>query len=200
MPVFSLTANLFQQIDRFDTGAPILLVKVAPFPRWDDRSWPAGCTLCLPFQDPTNVGAVIRSAAAFGVSRVLLLEEAAHPFHPKSVRAAGSTLFRIPIRQGPSIHDLRVHNIPMVTLSPEGQDLDHYGFPPKFCLVPGLEGPGLPESLRATSLAVPMSAGVDSLNAAVATGIVLYRWRCGLADRPHASGNRTGRMPYKLRQ
>jgi tRNA G18 (ribose-2'-O)-methylase SpoU len=103
------------------------------------------------------------------------------------VRAAGSTLFRIPIWQGPSIHDLRVHHIPMVTLSPEGQDLDRYGFPPTFFLVPGLEGPGLPESLRPISLAVPMAAGVDSLNAAVATGIVLYRWRCSLANRLHGS-------------
>jgi len=185
IPVYSLAASLFQQIDLFDTGSPILLVKAPPFPRWDGCSWPRGCTLCIPFQDPANVGAVIRSAAAFGVSRLLLLQEAAHPFLPKSVRVAGSTLFRIPIWKGPSIHELTIQGIPMITLSPEGRDVEEYRFPETFCLIPGVEGPGLPSGLRMVAcLAIPMARGVDSLNAAMATGIVLYRWRCRLRGNP----------------
>ena len=75
-------------------------------PDWsDDAPWPDGCTLFIPFQDPENVGAVIRSAAAFGVARVVLLKEAAHPFHPRSSRAAGSALFQVPLYQGPSIRN-----------------------------------------------------------------------------------------------
>jgi tRNA G18 (ribose-2'-O)-methylase SpoU len=139
----------------------------------------------VPFQDPMNVGAVIRSAAAFGISRVVMLEEAAHPFHPKSVRAAGTTLFRVPLLRGPSLYGLKITGVPVVTLSPEGKDVGEYVFPSSFCVVPGLEGPGLPEHLReGLSLSIPMRSGVESLNAATATGIVLYVWQHQLGRKP----------------
>jgi tRNA G18 (ribose-2'-O)-methylase SpoU len=181
IPIYSLSAKLYGQIDLFNTRGPILLVKVAPMPAWEGNSIPEGCTLCIPFQDPSNVGAVIRSAAAFAVERVLVLEESAHPFHPKSVRAAGSSLFRISIWKGPSIHDLSLSHVPVVTLSPDGEDVEAYRFPLNFYLIPGMEGPGLPKGFRSdASLAIPMASGVDSLNAPLATGIALYRWRRSL--------------------
>jgi tRNA G18 (ribose-2'-O)-methylase SpoU len=178
IPAYHLSPGLFNQIDPFDIGQPILLVRVDPFPEWTGASWPEGCTLCIPFQDPANVGAVIRSAAAFGVSGIIILKEAAHPFLPKSIRAAGSTIFRVPLFEGPSLDRLKVSGAPMITLSREGRDITDYRFPPTFCLVPGLEGPGLPRQFRGkTALSIPMAPSVDSLNAALATGIALYQWR-----------------------
>ena len=179
--IYHLRSDLFRQVDLFDTGQPILLVRVPRFTQWYDEVRATGCTLCIPFQDPANVGAVIRSAAAFGVSRVVMLEEAAHPFLPKSVRVAGSALFRVPLFQGPSLDELKVSDGPVVTLSPDGEDIGFYRFPDTFCLVPGLEGPGLPVHLReATALAISMEPGVESINAALATGIALYLWRSRL--------------------
>ena len=99
---YCLKADLFRRIDIYDTGQPILLVNTGPFPKWDEKPDVSGCTLCIPFQDPANVGAVIRSAAAFGVSRIVCFKEAAHPFHHKSLRVAGSSVFRVPILEGPS--------------------------------------------------------------------------------------------------
>ncbi|MCP4668803.1 MAG: RNA methyltransferase [Deltaproteobacteria bacterium] len=178
IPYYHLSPELFNRIDPFDIGQPILLVRVDPFPEWTGEAWPTGCTLCIPFQDPANVGAAIRSAAAFGVSGVIILKEAAHPFLPKSVRAAGSALFRVPLFQGPSLDRLEVSDAPMITLSPGGHDIKGYRFPDSFCLVPGLEGPGLPKQLRdARALSIPMEPCVESLNAALATGIALYQWR-----------------------
>jgi tRNA G18 (ribose-2'-O)-methylase SpoU len=137
--------------------------------------------LCIPFQDPANVGAVIRSAAAFGVSKVVMLKEAAHPFHPKSVRVAGSNIFRVPLFEGPSLHRLKISDVPVVALSPKGEDVKNHIFPRSFWLVPGLEGFGLADHLKKVEvLSIPMERGVESLNAALATGIVLYLWRSRL--------------------
>ncbi|MBW1781049.1 MAG: RNA methyltransferase [Deltaproteobacteria bacterium] len=178
MPSYRLSRALFRQVDLFDTGQPVLVVSFEIFPQFAEETWPPGCTLCIPFQDPSNVGSVIRVAAAFGVSRVVILKEAAHPFHPKSVRAAGSNIFRVPICEGPSLKQLASPGVPMITLSPKGEDVSRFRFPRSFCLVPGLEGPGIPKCLsRAAGLGIPMKKGVESLNAAMATGIVLYLWQ-----------------------
>jgi tRNA G18 (ribose-2'-O)-methylase SpoU len=107
-----------------------------------------------------------------------MLREAAHPFHHKSVRAAGSSILRVSLLEGPSIRKLQKAKVPVITLSPEGKDIARYKFPSTFGLVPGLEGPGLPDTLRpATPLAIPMEPGIESINAALATGIALYIWR-----------------------
>ena len=178
IPSYHLSSNLFREIDLYGTGEPILLVRVGPFLQWDEGAEQTGCTLCIPFQDPANVGAVIRSAAAFGVSKVVMLKEAAHPFHPKSVRVAGSNIFRVPIFQGPSLHRLRVSEVPVIALSPKGENVRDHVFPASFWLVPGMEGAGLPDHLmQGAIVSIPMEQGVESLNAALATGIVLYLWR-----------------------
>ena len=190
---YHLAPGLFRDLDIYGTDQPILLVRVEPFPLWNPDQGSTGCTLFVPFQDPTNVGAVIRSAAAFGVSRVVMLKESAHPFHHKASRVAGSTLFRVPIFEGPSIKALRRAREPMITLSADGEDVGRFAFPPSFGLVPGLEGPGVPAGLKQLqALAVPMEPGVESLNAALATAIVLYLWRKGLPREPKSLLTRGG--------
>jgi 16S rRNA (guanine527-N7)-methyltransferase len=178
---FRLADPLFKNLDVSGTKSALLLVKVPEMAEWSpDRDWPEGCTLFVPFQDPENVGAVIRSAAAFGVSRVVLLKEAAHPFHPKAARAAGPALFQVPLEQGPSIRELRSAEVPLLSLSAEGPDLGSEPFPERFGLVVGVEGPGLPEHLRAgLTRRIPMEPGVESLNAATAAAVALYAWRLG---------------------
>jgi tRNA G18 (ribose-2'-O)-methylase SpoU len=174
---YRFTPRLFQKLDLYGTGQPLLIIKAEALPLWSDKNWIPGCTLFIPFQDPINVGAVVRSAAAFGVSCLVILKEAAHPFHHKAIRVAGSTVFRIPIFRGPSIKDLPESRFPIFTLSPKGKDLSSFRFPDTFGLLPGMEGPGIPSDLsRLTALGIPMQNQVESLNAATATGIALYLW------------------------
>jgi 16S rRNA (guanine527-N7)-methyltransferase len=174
-----LADPLFKEVDVSGTHAPLLLVRVPEMPAWSDEApWPEGCTLFVPFQDPENVGAVIRSAAAFGVSRVVLLREAAHPFHPKAARAAGPALFQVAMEQGPSIQDLAPRQAPLIALATDGPELSEAPFPGRFGLVAGLEGPGLPAHLRESERRrIAIAPGVESLNAATAVAVALYAWR-----------------------
>ncbi len=175
---FMLSPDLFRQIDLFHTGHPLLLIKLPSLPDFDAGAKITGCTLLIPFQDPANVGAVIRTAAAFGVSQIVMTRESALPFHPKALRAAGSHVFRVPLFKGPALTEIETAGTPIITLSLDGKDVEGFRFPPSFWLIPGLEGPGLPENLRhTTGIRIPMEKKVDSLNAAMATGIALYLWR-----------------------
>ncbi|MFO0952314.1 MAG: 16S rRNA (guanine(527)-N(7))-methyltransferase RsmG [Isosphaeraceae bacterium] len=174
-----LADPLFREIDVSGTHSPILMIRVPEMPTWSDEpEWPSGCTLFVPFQDPENVGAVIRSAAAFSAARVVLLREAAHPFHPRSVRASGPALLEVPLLHGPSVQELASTRHPLIALAMDGDELEGSPFPETFGLVPGLEGPGLPEHLReGERRRIPIASGVESLNAATAAAVALYAWR-----------------------
>lgn len=171
-----LAKPLFKAIDVIGTDAPILLVKTAPMTAWNpEDGLPVGCSILIPFQDPENVGAVIRSAIAFGVENIILLAEAAHPYHPKSIRASGGAVLRANLFEGPSVNEL-TDELPIVSLSSEGKDISGFDFPDTFGFLPGIEGPGLPDHLRSKALSIPIRKEVESLNAATTVGIALYVW------------------------
>jgi 16S rRNA (guanine(527)-N(7))-methyltransferase RsmG len=175
-----LSAPLFKHLDSFGTGHPLLVVDPPRMPAWDpEEGFSPGCSLLIPFQDPENVGAAIRSAVAFGAATVILLAESAHPFHPRAIRASAGAVLSAPLRQGPALADLPP-GLPILGLSGDGRPLDGIRFPAAFGLLPGLEGPGLPATWRGDAVAVPITDGVESLNAATALAIVLYAWsrRC----------------------
>ena len=173
---YQLPSRLFKSIDVNGTHAPLLLVRTPAMGQWHHWDcFPQGCSLLIPFQDPENVGAVIRSAVAFGVRRMILLAESAHPYHPKAIRASGGAVFHASLYQGPPISELP-DDLPIVALSAEGEDISRFRFPDAFGLLPGVEGAGLPDKLREKSVAIPISEVVESLNAATAAGIALYLW------------------------
>ncbi|MGE5256026.1 MAG: TrmH family RNA methyltransferase, partial [Hyphomicrobiales bacterium] len=172
-----LASALFDELDTFGTHIPMLQITLPEIRAWEpSEGFETGCSLLIPFQDPENVGAAIRSAAAFGVAQVILLAESAHPFHPKSLRASGGAVLSVPLRQGPALGELP-EGLPILALSTEGDDLRHASFPAAFGLLAGLEGPGLPERWCLRALRIPMGPQVESLNATVAISVALYEWR-----------------------
>ncbi len=170
-----LAPALFRELDQFGTHAPMILYEPPVLDAWTAAPLPTGCSLLIPFQDPENVGAVIRSATAFAVDRIVLLAESANPFHPKAIRTSAGTVFTATLCQGPALNDLP-DNLPVVALAASGKPLTEVGFPESFCLLAGMEGPGLPQRWQQQAIAIPMAGDVESLNAAVATSIVLYEW------------------------
>lgn len=178
--VIWLSRELFQELDLFGTNAPLALVRisaVSPLPvisgAW--RECFAGDALALPFQDPENVGMAIRSAVAFGIRDIILLAEAANPWLQKSFRASSGMVMRVRFWQGPTLQEFVAQEPTMiVSLSAEGVALSQAQFPSPCIVLPGIEGEGLPEVARAASVAIAMAPGVESLNGAVATAIVLH--------------------------
>lgn len=177
--LFILKKALYNELDIFSTGGPLMITGAPEIPDWDGSLAP-GCNLLIPFQDPANAGSVIRTAAAFGVERIVMLREAANPWHPRSVRASSGAVFGAPLFRGPSISEIGGMSgggkNPIIALDKNGEPLDSFVFPERFLLLPGMEGPGVPAS-SFTTVAIPMEGRVESLNAAIAASIALYAWR-----------------------
>jgi len=176
---YVLVKNLFRQLDIFGTHFPLLICRTPELPLIDLRESPQGLEVLCPLSDPSNVGAVIRSCLAFGIHKVIMLQEASLPFHPKAVRASSGAILRQPLFQGPSLDGVieQSDSKTLVALDMEGEPLDKFTWPKNLRLLIGQEGPGLPDPFPFRGLAVPMGSSANSLNAVVAASIALYGYR-----------------------
>lgn len=130
-------------------------------------------------QDPGNVGAIIRSAAAFGVGRVVLDRDCADPWSPRALRAGMGGHFALDIAQiedlGKEIEAFR--GTVACTVPRAGTLVGDANLRPPLAWVFGGEGRGLSEgTLRRAALRVtiPMAPGSESLNVAAAAAICFY--------------------------
>lgn len=149
-------------------------------------------------QDPGNVGAIIRVAEAAGATGVVTTPGSASPLGWKALRASAGSAFRLPLACGidPTAACARARDAGfriLATCPAGGVDYDQCDFTRPSFLLMGGEGPGLDPTLITAAdqrLRVPMQSPVESLNVAVATGIVLYEARRQRLARP--SFHRTG--------
>lgn len=153
-----------------------------------DAIRPGARYVCLEHvQDPANVGALLRSAAAFGFAGAVLCGGCADPFSPKAVRASMGTLTRVDLMFADTalqaLDAFRANGIPSFAAALQNSvplaDVAVDGLPGVALLI-GNEGNGLlAETVAAADKAVriPMAAGVESLNAAVAGGVLLWHFR-----------------------
>ena len=180
LSVIALSKPLFEKLDISGTHAPILAARTPEVATADLSKTPNGLEVLCALGDPANLGALVRSAAAFGVSRLVLLQESASPFHPKAVRAASGTTFLMDFASGPSIRALpdqlaqKTAVGPIFALDMFGASVDSFEWPQDARLLIGEEGQGVPEPERFTALSIPMQNGVESLNATVAASVALF--------------------------
>ena len=165
---------LFDKLDISGTNYPLLVGKAAPLPEADLSTPPSGLELIVALGDPNNLGALMRSAAAFGAKKIILMAEAAHPFHPKTLRAGANAQFELELMRGPSLRELEKVHGPVVALDGAGTDMSKFKWPQDIRIVLGEEGQGIPETLKAERLAIPTTGAVESLNATVAASLALY--------------------------
>lgn len=169
-----LSPSLFKELDTLGTHSSILVLQQPEIPSWDFNKKPErGLHLLSPMGDPSNLGALARSAEAFGASSLILLKEAAHPFLPKAIKASAGSLTRISLFQGPSVKDLDDPQIWALDL--KGKKLNDFKWPSACYLLVGEEGAGIPALSKFQRLSIP-TQNVESLNATVAASIALYHY------------------------
>jgi TrmH family RNA methyltransferase len=132
-------------------------------------------------QDPGNLGTILRSAEAFGAAGVLLGEGTVSPFNPKVVRGSAGSIFRLGMvrgKLGEILPQLRERAVRLIaTSSHKGVTLPKANLGGPIAILIGGEGAGVPRDLLAKAdeiVAIPHTQQVESLNAGVATSIVLY--------------------------
>ena len=167
-----VTNELFAELDVFGTHSPLLLCEAPQIPDWLNESQFNENELLCALSDPSNLGALIRSAAAFGYHNLVLLKECASPLHPRAIRSASGAFLSMNFTRGPSIHDLS-GTTNLIALDMNGKNITSFKWPDKYRLLIGEEGQGIPESLKATRVSIPIE-GIESLNATVAASIALF--------------------------
>lgn len=185
VPVEEVSERQLEQIA--DTDTPQGIVAVLEPRRWtlaDVRPQPGAPVLVLDgVQDPGNVGTLLRTAFALGAAGAVLLPGTADLDNPKVLRAAMGATFRLPTAIAAD-GELRKWagelGVSLWVTATEGTLLGRLRPPERLAVVVGNEGAGVRPAVRelaAESVAVPLARGAESLNVAVAAGIILFEVR-----------------------
>lgn len=135
-------------------------------------------------QDPGNLGTMIRTADAAGIDAVIVGEGSVDAYNPKVLRSAQGSHFHLPILRG-NLFDwvvrLKESNVPVYgTALENAREYTRYESSDSFALLVGNEGNGVNKELldnTAANLYIPIFGKSESLNVAVAAGILLYHLR-----------------------
>ncbi len=131
--------------------------------------------------NPTNLGAIVRSAAAFGIDALVVDSTSADPLARRSIRTSMGTVFSLPWARLGAVAELSGHGFSLVALTPAADAVALDELRPavgeRVALLLGSERSGLsPASLAAahTKVRIPMAGGIDSLNVAAAAAVACY--------------------------
>jgi TrmH family RNA methyltransferase len=183
--VYTVPDALFRETSSTDSPQGVLAL-VEP-PVWTLDQAMRGTALVMVvdgLQEPGNAGAILRAAEAFGASGAVFLKGSVNPYNPKAMRASAGSIFRLPCVTGVEEAMLRAaleqKRITLFAAMPAGgADVSNVDLTQRCAFVIGSEGRGVSDELarKATPVRIP-TTGVESLNAAVAAGILLYEARC----------------------
>jgi TrmH family RNA methyltransferase len=170
------------------TKTPQGIVVLAERPAGDEQSF-ASHQANTPFlvilhatNNPVNVGAIMRTAEAAGVTGVITTAHTSDPFSPKALRGAMGSAFRLPVWTGADYDGVIewCHSRNVTTVSADGAGEGLYtevDWRKSIALIVGPESAGLsPAEIAAagSSVRIPMQGQTESLNVAMAAGIILY--------------------------
>ena len=135
--------------------------------------------------NPTNVGAIFRSAAALNMDAVLLTHGCSNPLYRRAIRVSMGTVFQIPwtfLNEEKGVSELKElgFNTAAMALTDDSVSIDNEELlaEEKLAIVLGTEGDGLAKETIADcdyTVKIPMSHGVDSLNVAAASAVAFWQ-------------------------
>ena len=182
-----------------ENGCEVLAVSAQVMQAISEQKTPQGiaCTVAIPaqpqalsgrlivamdgVQDPGNVGTILRTADAAGFDGALLSGACADLYSAKTLRATMGSVFRVPVRRVDDLvselEAMKARGYAVVATELGGADFYTHCPHENAVLVIGSEGRGVSDAVRALAthhLALPMRGGAESLNAAVAAGIMIY--------------------------
>lgn len=182
IPVVAVPADHFA--DAADTETPQGVLAVAEIPHWrpEDLADEARLLVLDAVQDPGNVGTILRTAAALGVGGTVVLPGTVDVWNAKVVRSAMGALCAHPVVPM-TVAELAAwvsdRAVPLWVADADGESLPALATAPpsRLALVVANEGAGVSPpvaALASRAVAIPMVQGAESLNVAVAAGILLY--------------------------
>ena len=183
-----LSRELFDRLsDTENSQGVIALIKRSDMDarRFMDRACKGNILLLDRLQDPGNAGTMIRTAEAAGFAGIVALKGTTDLYAPKVVRAAAGSILRMPILTGTGEDDalrlLKEGGWKIAVTTPDGgTDCFDMKVETGIALIKGNEGSGASRRLIEESdlrLMIPMEGQIESLNAAVAAGILMYQVR-----------------------
>ncbi|MDG0817395.1 TrmH family RNA methyltransferase [Bdellovibrio svalbardensis] len=175
IPVYKLPKAMFNELDVIGTHYNLLVLEPKAIETLPQTHTIQGLELVCPLGDPSNLGALARSALAFGVSKLLLTEESCSPYHPKAIKASAGALLKLPLYKVGKISEYIAGNENIWALDMKGENVGRFKWPKNLQLVIGEEGPGFSGIKGLQRLSVP-TQGVESLNATVAASIALFTY------------------------
>lgn len=183
IPVYAAEFDVLTQLTGFQLTRGMLCAMKRPIPKsLKELCRDAHRVAVLEnVMNPTNVGAIFRSAAALGMDAVLLTEGCSNPLYRRAIRVSMGTVFQVPwtwIEDAAQLKELGFQTAAMAlkedTLSIRDRRLQACE---KLAVVLGTEGDGLAETTIANcdfTVKIPMAHGVDSLNVAAASAVAFW--------------------------
>ena len=186
IPVFTAELDVLTQLTGFKLTRGMLCAMYRPkLPTVEDICKNARRVAVLEdVMNPTNVGAIFRSAAALGIDAVVLTSASSDPLYRRSIRVSMGTVFQVPWTYlgEDGIRDLRRLGFKTAAMALKSDSLPIYdprlAKIDKLAIVLGTEGDGLAAGTIADcdyTVLIPMSHGVDSLNVAAASAVAFYQ-------------------------
>lgn len=176
-PVVTVSEEVLAKIT--GTPAPEGIVAEVPIPPQASLQGKKRLVALDGINDPGNMGTLLRTALALGFEGVFLFHDCCDPCNDKALRAAKGATFHLPIRSG-NWEELKAFadqaGLPLYAADLTGTPASEARFPEGLILVLGSEAHGLSQQVRegCHPITIPQHGAIDSLNVAVAGGILMY--------------------------